>query len=81
MSVLTKGENDMCNINDFEIEDGVLIQYNGNDDEIIVPNTVTEIGEEAFYECNSMQSRRRWSGISFEAGCPHQYDGGKLRDH
>lgn len=46
----------MSNINDFEIKEGVLIRYTGNDAEVVIPNSVTCIGNEAFKECNSIMS-------------------------
>lgn len=33
---------------DFEIENGVLVAYHGSDSEVVIPDTVTEIGEAAF---------------------------------
>lgn len=33
---------------DFEIKDGVLVKYNGNDSNVIIPDGVTEIGDLAF---------------------------------
>lgn len=40
----------MNNINDFVIEDGVLIKYTGTDAEATVPNSVHKIGKYAFKE-------------------------------
>ena len=34
--------------NDYEIEDGVLINYKGKDSEIIIPNGVEAIGDNVF---------------------------------
>ena len=39
---------------EFEIVDGVLISYNGNDTEVTVPDTVTKIGKEAFKNRNDI---------------------------
>lgn len=33
---------------EYEIEDGVLIQYHGKEEYVVIPDGVTEIGEEAF---------------------------------
>ena len=37
--------------NDFDIKNGVLVKYHGNDENIIIPDVVTEIGINAFYNC------------------------------
>ena len=45
------------NISDFEIdEDGVLIKYHGNATNVVIPDSVTSIGEYAFYGCTSLIS-------------------------
>lgn len=41
---------------DFTIENGVLIKYNGKGGKVTIPDTVTEIGEKAFYECTDLTS-------------------------
>lgn len=41
---------------DFTIENGVLTKYNGKGGKVTIPDTVTEIGEKAFYECTSLTS-------------------------
>ena len=44
-------------ISDFEItEDGVLIKYHGNATNVVIPDSVTSIGEYAFYGCTSLTS-------------------------
>ena len=48
--------NNLCNLDDFEIEDGVLTGYNGNDSDVIIPSSVTSIGGAAFYNCTSLTS-------------------------
>ena len=40
----------MSDINDFEIEDGVLVAYDGEDSEVVIPVGVTRIDAEAFCE-------------------------------
>lgn len=39
-------------MNEFIIKDGVLIQYNGFDSEITIPNGVSKIENKTFYRCN-----------------------------
>ena len=41
---------------DFEIEDGVLKKYNGNDSNINIPNSIISIGWGAFRNCASLTS-------------------------
>jgi len=35
--------------NDFEIVDGVLVKYHGNEKKVIIPDTVKAVGNSAFY--------------------------------
>lgn len=44
----------MSNINDFVIENGVLIKYTGADDAVVVPSGITKIEKRAFQNCNSI---------------------------
>ncbi|MBR4880752.1 MAG: leucine-rich repeat protein [Clostridia bacterium] len=46
----------MSNINDFEICGGILTAYNGRDKEVIIPDTVTDIGMSAFSKCAFIES-------------------------
>lgn len=46
----------MSNINDFVIENGVLLEYNGNDTEVIIPDGVKEIAGCVFSGCNFIES-------------------------
>ena len=41
---------------DFEIKDGCLVKYTGEDTEVVVPDGVTSIGEDAFEWCSSLTS-------------------------
>lgn len=39
----------------FEIENGVLKKYTGNETKVVIPNFVTGIGERAFACCESLE--------------------------
>ena len=41
-------------LTDFEIEDGVLKNYIGNAEQVVIPNSVTSIGDGAFSGCDSL---------------------------
>ena len=41
-------------MSDFVIEKGVLIKYKGAEDEVVIPDGVTDIGEEAFSKCANL---------------------------
>lgn len=43
-------------IDDFEIENGTLTYYCGNDTAVVIPNSVTTIGDYAFRYCYSLTS-------------------------
>ncbi len=46
----------MTDMDDFMIEDGVLIKYEGSDSDVVIPAGVTSIGEGAFFECYDLTS-------------------------
>lgn len=46
----------MSNINDFEIQNGILNRYNGSDAIVDIPDSVTRIGDYAFDNCASLKS-------------------------
>lgn len=39
---------------DFEVREGVLVKYHGTDSEVVIPDGVTEIGDRAFEECETL---------------------------
>ena len=46
----------MSNINDFVIENGVLKEYKGQGGDVVIPEGVKSIGNEAFWGCSSLAS-------------------------
>ena len=40
----------------FEIEEDILVRYNGEDENVIIPDGIREIGSKAFYENQKIQS-------------------------
>ena len=46
----------MSDVKDFEIENGKLIKYNGNDHNVVIPDTVTGIGHSAFSKNPDLES-------------------------
>ena len=43
----------MSNMKDFDIKDGVLVKYTGNEEHVAIPDSVTSIGENVFYGCEN----------------------------
>ena len=43
-------------MNDFTIENGKLMKYSGQDPEVIIPNSVTSIDDDAFKNCDFITS-------------------------
>lgn len=44
----------MSNVNGFEIVNGVLKKYTGSGGDVIIPDDVTEIGNDAFRDCSNL---------------------------
>ena len=44
----------MSDLKDFVIENGVLTKYVGTEKEVVIPNSVTKIGERAFCRCENL---------------------------
>ena len=47
---------DKSNMNDFNTENGTLMKYKGKDPDVVIPDSVTSIGEGAFCNCDSIVS-------------------------
>lgn len=47
---------DYVRAGDFNIKNGVLVRYYGNDEDVVIPDGVTSIGEGAFMDCFSLAS-------------------------
>lgn len=44
------------NKDDFEIEDGILKRFNGDGEEVVIPECVITVQEAAFIECPKLKS-------------------------
>lgn len=49
---------------DFIIENGVLTRYRGSGGDVVIPSSVTSIGEDAFFNCTGLTSVTFPSGIT-----------------
>ena len=43
-------------MSDFQIEDGVLVKYRGKGRKVVIPDSVTAIGDGALWKCSSLTS-------------------------
>lgn len=50
---------------DFIIRGGVLERYNGNDTDVIIPDSVVEIGHHAFFNCPGIKSITFSNGLQY----------------
>lgn len=61
-----------ANGNDFVIEDGVLTKYTGSGGDVVIPNTVTKIGDYAFYNCSNLTDVILPNGVTEIGGSAFQ---------
>ncbi|MCQ2483757.1 MAG: leucine-rich repeat domain-containing protein [Clostridia bacterium] len=45
-----------CGVEEFVIENGVLVEYNGNGGDVVIPDGVTSIGKSVFEGCENLTS-------------------------
>ena len=43
-------------MSDFRIKKGVLVEYTGKGGDAVIPDSVTSIGNRAFYDCHRLTS-------------------------
>lgn len=43
-------------MSDFQIENGELVEYTGKGGDVMIPDSVTSIGDRAFYDCHRLTS-------------------------
>ncbi len=55
-SVYSSSEPWTANIDEFQIENGILIKYTGNDENVIIPDGITKIGDSAFQDCDCLEN-------------------------
>ena len=49
---------------DFEINAGKLVKYNGNDEDVVIPDNVTEIGDAAFNHKECLKTVKIPEGVT-----------------
>ena len=61
---------------DFEIKDGVLVKYHGEDEDVVVPAGVTEIWDYAFEDCINLKTIELPDTLSnISDGIFYEYEG------
>jgi len=61
---LTKLLSKYTQIEDYFVKDGVIIEYNGNEQKITIPYPITQIGMGAFWNCTSLKTIKLNNGIT-----------------
>ena len=56
-------------MSEFEIKNGVLKKYNGKDENVVIPNGVTSIGDSAFKNCTSLTGITIGGSVTIIGGC------------
>ncbi len=52
------------NSKDFDIENGVLTKYTGSNGDVVIPEGITSIGDNAFSGCSSLESITLPEGVT-----------------